>query len=98
MILVRNVFQLQFGKAKEAMEMMSDGRAIMKSAGYSNVRFCSDVTGRFYTFVLELTFDNLSAFESSRSEMGKVAGWQAWYDSFSQLVESGHREIYTIVE
>jgi hypothetical protein len=98
MILVRNTFQLKFGKAKEAKAMVKDGLAIANAAGIKNNRVCLDITGPFYTFVLENTYDSLSDFESTMSEMTKNAEWQKWYASFIQLVESGHREMYTIVE
>jgi hypothetical protein len=57
MIVVRNVFQLKFGKAKEAVALLKEGLAIQKKA-LSGVEFSTrvltDVTGPFYTLVLEL--------------------------------------------
>ena len=97
MILVRNTFQLKFGKAKDVKGMMKEGVAIVQSAGITENRVCLDVTGPFYTLVLENTFDNLGAFEAALGKMMQDEKWKAWYSSFSQFVESGHREIYSII-
>jgi hypothetical protein len=56
------------------------------------------LVGTFYTLVLELTVPNMGTLESN---MPKVMGdkeWQANYQKFSVLVESGYREIFTIVD
>ena len=99
MIIVRNVFQLKFGKAKEAVALLKEGIAIQKRAGVEmNQRLMTDLVGKFYTLVLELTIPNMGALEA---DMPKVRGnkdWQANYQKFSTLVESGYREIFTIVE
>ena len=56
MILVRNVFRLKFGKTKEAVALMKEGLAIQKRAGAPyTYRILTDLTGPFYTMVLELT-------------------------------------------
>ena len=69
MIVVRNVFQLKFGKAREALANMKEGVAIQKriigdSVAFST-RLLTDATGPFYTLVLELTVPNLAALEAA---------------------------------
>lgn len=50
MIVVRNVFQLKFGKAREALVVMKEGVAIQKRrAAEGSARLLTDVTGRHYT-------------------------------------------------
>ncbi len=99
MIVVRNVFRLKFGKAKEGVALLKEGIAIQKRAGVEmNQRLMTNLVATFYTLVLELTVPNIGALEAS---MPKVMGdkeWQANYQKFSELVESGYREIFTIVE
>ena len=99
MIVVRNVFKLKFGKAKEAVAIMKEGLAIQKRTGGDlPSRLLTDLTGSFYTVVLEITAPNMAALEAS---MPKVMGdkeWQANYQKFSALVDSGSRQIFTIVE
>ena len=52
MIVVRNVFQLKFGKAREALAVMKEGIAIQKRlAAEGSARLLTDVTGRHYTLV-----------------------------------------------
>jgi hypothetical protein len=101
MIVVRNVFQLKFGKAREAVAVVKEGMAIQKRvmAGldYSS-RVLTDVTGPFYTLVLELTVPNLSTFESYAPRLFSDKEWQASYQKLTPLVESGYREVFSVVE
>jgi hypothetical protein len=67
MILVRNVFRLKFGKAREAVAIMKDGLAIQKKLGSDvSTRLLTDLTGEFYTLVLELTVPSLAALETTQ--------------------------------
>ena len=98
MIVVRNVFQLKFGKAREAKEAMTALLSINRRMGVAkDMRVLTDVTGPFYTLVLEMSFPSLGDFESGRSTMSDAA-WKEAYAKFVPLVESGHREIYSVVE
>jgi hypothetical protein len=101
MIVIRNVFQLKFGKTREAIALMREGLAIQKRAVTGvdfSTRLLTDVTGPFYTMVLELTLPNMAAFESYGPKLFADKDWQAYYQKLAPLVESGHREIFTIVE
>ena len=101
MIVIRNVFQLKFGKAREAVALMKESRAIekrvMSGLEYSS-RVLTDVTGPFYTLVLEITVPNLATFESHAPRLFGDKEWQAHYQKMAPLMESGHREIFSIVE
>jgi hypothetical protein len=99
MIVIRNVFQLKFGKAREAVAVMKDGLAIQKRLGVDvSQRIMTDVTGDFYTLVLELTLPNLSALDGTMSKVMGDKDWQANYQKMVPLVKSGRREVFTIVE
>ena len=99
MIVVRNVFQLKFGKSKEAVALLKEGIAIQKRAGVEmNQRLMTDLVGTFYTLVLELTTPNMGTLEANMPKVMGDKDWQANYQKFSALVESGYREIFTIVE
>jgi len=101
MIVIRNVFQLKFGKAKEAVALIKEGLVIQKRAitGVDfSTRVLTDVTGPFYTLVLELTVPNMSSFESYAPKLFGDKEWQAHYQKLGALVESGYREIFTVVE
>jgi hypothetical protein len=65
MIVIRNVFQLKFGKAREALALLKEGVAIQERAGsIFTSRLLTYVTGPFYTVVLELTAPSYAAFEA----------------------------------
>jgi hypothetical protein len=99
MIVVRNVFQLKFGKALEALAVMKEGVAIQKRlAAEGSARLLTDVTGRHYTLVLEMTLPSLAALEAMVPRVFGDSEFQANYQKMVPLVESGHREVFTIVE
>ena len=98
MILVRNVFRLKFGKVKEAKEIWKEGLALQKKMGLDTGRILTDMTGPFYTLVFEHSFKSLTDLENSMKTIMGSKEWQQWYQKFTPLVESGFREIYTIVE
>jgi hypothetical protein len=101
MIVVRNVFRLKFGKAREAVALVKEGMAIQKRVmtGFEySTRVLTDVTGPFYTLVLELTVPNLAIFETNAPRLFGDKDWQANYQKMSALVDSGYREIFSIVE
>ena len=98
MILVRNVFRLKFGKARDAREAMKTLIATNRRLGFAQeARLLTDVTGPFYTLVLEMTFPSMAELERAQSAMSDAA-WKDAYARFVPLVESGHREIFSIVE
>src|SRR5262245_60265234 len=98
MVVIRNVFRLKFGKAKEGVALFK-GMAIQKRIGSKfNARLLTDLTGPFYTVVLELAVPSLSAFEAEAPRLMGDKDWQANYQKITALVESGYREIFTLVE
>ena len=99
MIVIRNVFRLKFGKAREAVALFKEGIAIQKRVGAGldfSTRLLTDVTGPFYTVVLELTVPNLAAFEEAAPRLMADKDWQANYHKVAPLVESGYREVFTV--
>jgi len=100
MVVIRNVFQLKFGKAREALALVKEGVEIQKrvfsGTEFSN-RVLTDVTGPFYTLVLELTVPNLATFETTAPRLFGNKEWQANYEKMAQLVQSGYREIFNVV-
>ena len=101
MIVVRNVFRLKYGKAKEAIALVKEGLVLQKKAVTGvdfSTRLLTDVTGPFYTLVLELTIANLATFETYAPRLFADKDWQANFQKMTPLVESGYREVFTIVE
>ena len=100
MVVVRNVFRLKFGKTREAVAVLKEGLAIQQrvlSGVEFSTRLLTDVTGPFYTVVLELTVSNLSVFETHAPRMFGDKDFQANYQKLTPLVESGYREVFTVV-
>ena len=99
MIVVRNVFRLRFGKSKEAVALLKEGIAIQRRAGVEmKQRIMTDLVGTFYTLVLELTVSNMAELEANMPKALGDKDWQTNYQKFSALVESGYREIFTLIE
>jgi hypothetical protein len=88
MILVRDIFQTKFGKAKPALASIQSAKPLMKRLGYAPDRILTDFTGRFYTLVMESKFNSLSDYEKAiESHLGNKK-WRKWYDKFLPLVQS----------
>jgi hypothetical protein len=98
MILVRDVFRLRFGKAKEAKALWKEGAQIESKLGHEPSRCMVDLTGQYYTFVMESTYQDLASFEQDMKKAMSSPEFSAWYQRFVPLVESGHREIFTLLD
>lgn len=98
MILVRDLFQLKFGKAKEAKALWKEAAVNFARVGIHSTRALVDLTGPFYTFVMETSYENLTAYEKALNDMLGLPEFGQWYQKFVPLIESGRREIYTVVE
>jgi hypothetical protein len=101
MIVIRNVFRLKFGKAREAVALFKEGHAIQKRVGAGmdfQTRMLTDVTGPFYTVVVEVSVPSLAEFEAAAPRLMGDKDWQANYQKVAALVESGHREVFSVVE
>ena len=62
MILVRDIFHLKFGKARDARELLKEGKELNKKYGFERTRALTDlVTNHSYTLILESEWDNLTA-------------------------------------
>lgn len=98
MILVRDIFHLKFGKAKDAKALFAEARNLFSKPGQPKPKAMTDLSGPFYTLVMETEWKSLSDMENSMKEAFVDAERQAWYQKFIPLVDSGSREIYTILE
>jgi len=100
MILVRDVFRLKFGKAREALAAWKEMGEYIVKAGQkdSSIRILTDLVGPYYTLVLETTAPNLAGYEAQGQKLMGDNQWRTVYQKFTPLVESGYREIFTIVQ
>ncbi|MEW5874738.1 MAG: hypothetical protein AB1752_06105 [Candidatus Zixiibacteriota bacterium] len=98
MIVVRDIFQLHFGKARDAKAAMKDALPLMAKAGAVNARLLTDVTGPYYTLVLEANHADLAAWQTFEKKGLAMTEWQEIYKRFVPLVQSGRREIFSVVD
>ena len=98
MIVVRDVFQLKFGKAREAQALWEEGREFMRQGDkVKDMRLLTDLAGGpYYTLVMETAYDSLADFEGEMHEALNDE-WRKWYQRFVPLVDGGHREIFNVV-
>lgn len=94
MIIIRDIFQLQFGKAKEGIDLLKQGRDALKKVGYPVDRILADVTGDYYTWVMESRVEKLGKLEEALAASSQSKEWQDIYSRFVPLVRSGRREIF----
>ena len=98
MIVIRDIFRLKFGKAKDAKALIQESKKLMPAEMNARSRVLFDLVGPSYTMVWEMTYPNLAAWESEMTSTMNEAEWREWYQKFILIVESSHREIFTIVE
>jgi len=100
MILVRNVFRVRFGRAKEAVALWKEGVALQRRLGFgaAPARILTDLTGPYYTLVVEQTLESLADYEHLGRDIMSRSEWRSWYERLVPLTESGYREIFSIVE
>ena len=100
MILIRDVFRLKFGKARDALAAWKEMAEHARRSGAMPAppRILTDLVGPFYTLVMETTAKDLPTWEADmRKGMGDPK-FHELYQKFTPLVESGYREIFTIQE
>ena len=95
MIVVREIFQIKFGRMKEAKELWKE--MIKLTPADNKPRVLTDLTGPYYTLELENTYKDLATFEAGLQKEMSGPDFATWYQKFTPLVDSGRREIFTIV-
>ncbi len=98
MIIICDVFKLHFGKAKEAVALMTEGAKLLRAQGYTIDRLLTDLTGDYYTLVMESSYESLGAFENAMQQATATDAWRDNYARFVPLVREGYREVLREVE
>ncbi len=96
MILVRNIFQVKFGRMKEAKEVWKE--MLTHFPGESRPRLLTDLTGQYYTLVLETTYKDMGEYETLSQRDLATPAMGALYQKLVAFVDSGRREMFTILE
>lgn len=98
MIVVREVFQLHYGKAREAIALVKEMFNTSSAMRANSPRLLTDAVGRYYTLIMESEYENFAAFEKSMAEETGGEEMRKLGARFSPLVMEGRREIYRVVE
>lgn len=97
MFVERNIFHLKFGMAKPALQLW---KAYLQKVQSSNenvhARLLTDLTGRGYTIVLELSYSNYADLEPAKCLLTKEEGWKEFYQQFIPLCEYTERTQYKL--
>jgi hypothetical protein len=98
MIVVRDVFTMKFGKAKDVKALMHETKKFMTAEEAKSHRVLFDLVGPAYTMVLEFSYKNLADFEAAMGSSMSKKEWGEWYQKFIPLIEKSYREVFTLFE
>lgn len=97
MFVIRDIFQLQFGRARDAKESITEFAALLDQEGYGPVRLLSDFTGPSYRLILEFSVETLAAYEDRLGTLMTSDKWRTVYQKYATYVASSYREILKAV-
>lgn len=97
MYQIREVFKAKPGKAKELVKMFKQASPhITKAEGMKNMKIMTDITGSYWTVVVESEVDEIGNFMSNLRSATASAELQQIMKGYMDYVESGYREIFLI--
>ena len=101
MIVVRDIFRVKFGQAKEVTALWKQAVELLVQGGFGvrGARLLTDLAGpAYYTIVLEATYDSLGQWEQAHNAAKGNARWRETFQKIIPLTERGRREIFSVVE
>ncbi len=103
MLLVRQVFQAKYGRGDELVALFKETRERFQASGTAEAdarswRLLTDASGPFFTVVTEFEVESFAAWERMFQEMMAQPDMGEWFGRMVDVVESGSREFYNIVE
>ncbi|MCC6189570.1 MAG: hypothetical protein IT318_11065 [Anaerolineales bacterium] len=98
MILVRDVYQLKFGRIDQAVSLFKRIPGAAGRVGDMSFRqhALTDISGPMYTFVSELIVDSLAEWEKGRLNFYEQPDFTEWFKEFQLIVETGNQDFFTI--
>lgn len=98
MIVQRNVFHLEFGRAKEAVNIMKATSSIAARLGlHGQQRLLTDLTGEMYTLVLEVTVRDLAELEQGQ-RMFADPEWREKQAQMVPLIRCARKDLFQVVD
>ena len=100
MILVRQVFQAKYGRGDELVSLFREfnKRMAAEEAGYPGFRILTDASGQFFRVVTEVELENFAEWEDKFSASMAKPWIGEWFSKTADLVDTGSREFFNIVE
>ncbi|MGH7446549.1 MAG: hypothetical protein ACREK1_01560 [Longimicrobiales bacterium] len=97
MLLIRDVFHCKPGKVRPMVKKFLAMADLMEKQGSPRPRVTTDMSGqRFWTVVSEFEVESFDEFTSMGSDEESTKEFEKIMSDYHDLVDSGHREIYTI--
>jgi hypothetical protein len=97
MYVIRNVFRCKPGKAMEVAQKFNAAHAAMSDLGFQT-RVMVDEVADFWTVVAEVMVDDMAKFAERMRERGSRDDVKQAMAGYMDLVESGRREVFRLVE
>ncbi|HNF71092.1 MAG TPA: hypothetical protein PLP34_01695 [Chitinophagaceae bacterium] len=97
MYLIRECFQTKPGKAKELVKMFKAAVPhFEKTEGGKNYRVMTDITGNYWTVVMELEVEHIGDFIGGLRQSTASPELKDIMKGYTELIESGSRQIFLI--
>ena len=97
MYLVREIFQAKPGKAKELVKMFKAAAVHFgKEQGISNMRVMTDITGNYWTVVVESETNDIGGFITNLRSATMSDEVKEIMKGYMDCVAGGHREMYLL--
>ena len=99
MLLIRDVFHCRPGKVRPMVKKFLAMADLMEKQGFPRPKVMTDMSGqRFWTVVSEFEVESFDVFANMGSDGDSMKDAEKIMSDYHNLVDSGHREIYTIEE
>ena len=93
MFIVREIFHLQFGRYRQAKQLLEEAMQKHILLQPPGSRILTDFTGEGYRLIMELPYSTLASYETDLQKELTEALWQEWFEKFKPLVRFSEREI-----
>ncbi|MBX3071285.1 MAG: hypothetical protein KF883_12350 [Thermomicrobiales bacterium] len=99
MIVARQVFQAKYGRGDALVALFKGfNERLAEEEGISPFRILTDASGPFFTVVTEVEVASFAEWEGEFSKLMARPWMGEFFGNMVELVESGRRDFYTVVE
>jgi hypothetical protein len=97
MIVLRHTNRAKYGMGDQLLTVLQDMFALLgRDRRVSGVRYLTDVSGPAFTVEVEFQVESLAVWEQVQAELIRGGEFAKWFARVQALVESGHREFFTL--